>query len=81
LRRTFARKFPDKLDALEQFITNSMSDIEIIKVSDASLHPKTNELIRDPKDAPILLAAIENEIDIIIILARQVYSPSFAKVY
>ena len=64
LRRAYNRKFPDKIGALERFITSALPVIEVVHVP-PSQYPDENE-IRDPDDRPILRAAIKAGADIII---------------
>jgi putative PIN family toxin of toxin-antitoxin system len=64
LRRAYNRKFPDKVEALEQFIANALSVVEVVPVPHLQ-HANENE-IRDADDRPILRAAIQSGTDIII---------------
>ena len=66
LRRVFSLKYPDKLVVLERFIEYSLVDIKILETTDTSNCPEVAKIIRDPKDVPIMSAAIKNDIDIII---------------
>ena len=63
-RRIFNRKFPDKIYAFESFIASSLSMISVIPVP---LSPHANEdAVRDADDRPILRAAIQANVDIIL---------------
>ena len=63
-RRIFNRKFPDKIYAFESFITAALSVITVIPVPH---NPYDSEdLIRDADDRPILRAAIQANVDIIV---------------
>jgi len=66
LKLVFTRKFPNKLKALEIFIERAIPGIQVLKVDDTMKRPDIAALIRDPKDAPILLAAFDGDIDVII---------------
>jgi len=63
-RRIFNRKFPDKIYAFESFITSALSVITVIPVP-LSLHAD-EDAIRDVDDRPILRAAIQANVDIIV---------------
>ena len=63
-RRVFNRKFPDKIQAIEQFITSALPVVEVIPVP-LSPYPDENE-IRDVNDRPILRAAINVSADILL---------------
>jgi len=63
-RRAFNRKFPDKIQAYERFISTALSVVELISVP-PSPHPDEND-IRDISDRPILRAAIKAGVNIII---------------
>ena len=63
-RRIFNRKFPDKIHVFESFITTALSAITVIPVP---MCPHLDEqAIRDVDDRPILRAAIQAKVDIII---------------
>ena len=64
LRRTYTRKFPDKVHLFERFITAALSVVELIPVP-PSRHPDEDE-IRDIDDRPILRAAIKAGADILL---------------
>jgi len=66
LRRVFKEKFPDRNDDLEGFISAAMANIEVLHVCETAAHQEAIELLRDPKDVPILETALANDIDIII---------------
>ena len=63
-RRIFNRKFPDKIYAFESFIAAALSAITVIPVP-PNPHPDENS-IRDANDRPILRAAIQANVDIIV---------------
>jgi putative PIN family toxin of toxin-antitoxin system len=63
-RRIFNRKFPNKIHAFESFIASALSVITVIPVP---LQQHFDEAaIRDVNDRPILRAAIQANVDIII---------------
>lgn len=64
MRRIFNRKFPDKIQALEKFITTMLSVIEVVPVP-SDIYSDEDK-IRDSKDRPILRATIKAKADILI---------------
>lgn len=64
LRRVFKLKFPDKIPALEKFISTAISEIKVIPVPPS--HHSSEDKIRDIDDRPILRAAIKAKVEIII---------------
>jgi len=64
LRKICKRKFPHKAAQFEQFITEVLSFVEVIPVPPTP-HPD-EEKIRDIDDRPILRAAIEAGVDILL---------------
>ena len=64
LRRVYNRKFPDKLDLLEEFLALAKPVLEIIHAPALELDMEAK--IRDISDRPILRAAIKENLDIII---------------
>ena len=64
LRRVFNRKFPNKIQAFEKFISTVLPTIEIIPVPPLPF-PDENK-IRDIDDRPILRAAIKANSDILL---------------
>ena len=64
LRRNVAKKFPQKLDALDHFLAVLATNITIIKVSYDTEDESLN--IRDDNDKPVLKAAIQSGSDILI---------------
>ena len=62
LHRKFAEKFPQKIKDLDIFLNTAVSVIQIVETpKEAS---KTENLIRDPKDRPILRAALNADADL-----------------
>ena len=59
---TFARKFPSKLIEIIDDIDKLPNEIVDFKFIDKDKYP----IINDPKDLPILAAAIESKVDILI---------------
>ena len=62
IHRKFIEKFPNKRLEMEAFLFNLVSAITVVKTPDES-----NDLemkIRDPKDRPILRAALEEHVDL-----------------
>ena len=64
LKRVFNRKFPDKLAALDRFLSVALMTLELVAVPTAE-QDLENE-IRDQADRPILRAAIEANADILL---------------
>ena len=64
LRRVYKRKFPDKIQIFELFISTMRSLVEVVPVP-PSPHPEESE-IRDIDDRPILRAAITAKADILL---------------
>ncbi len=64
LRRTFNRKLPDKIHALESFLAISLLTLEIVPVPETVY--ETEEKVRDADDRPILRAAIAANADVIL---------------
>ena len=62
LRRKFREKFPERLTELEAFLFNALSYIRVVPT------PKevqtAESAIRDPKDRPILRAALDAHADL-----------------
>lgn len=64
LRRIFNRKFPSKMDALDEFLSLAMTALEIVPTPDAETDAE--DKIRDVMDRPILRAAINAGADVIL---------------
>lgn len=64
LRRTFNRKLPHKIQALETFLALSLLSLEIVPVPDIPFESENQ--VRDEDDRPILRAAIQANADIIL---------------
>ena len=62
LHRKFREKFPDKLTELEAFLYNALSIIELVPTPEAETAAENK--IRDPKDRPILRAALDAHADL-----------------
>ncbi len=62
LHRKFLEKFPDKRPELESFLFTLISSITVVKTPDEFIELETK--IRDPKDRPILRAAISEHADL-----------------
>ena len=57
MRRVYYRKFPHKLDLLEEFLANALPVLEIIQIPKRKL--VVEDKIRDIADRPILRAALK----------------------
>ena len=64
LRRIFNRKFPDKMKALDSFLSVALLSMEIVPTPEEETAPE--EYIRDQKDRPILRAAIAANVDLLL---------------
>ena len=64
LKRKFSKKFPHKINALNNFLSVFILCIHVIKVSENITEQE--ERIRDSKDRPVLRGASESNADIII---------------
>lgn len=64
LRRIFNRKFPDKISALEHFLSIALLALEVVPTPLEK--DKRESLIRDITDRPILRAAIGAKADVLI---------------
>ena len=56
LRRIFARKFPRKTEAMEQFLLLALQSVELVAVPEQPV--PAEKKIRDAADRPILRAAL-----------------------
>jgi putative PIN family toxin of toxin-antitoxin system len=64
LHRVFNRKFPQKLDVLNTFLTMALPSLELIKTPTDERESESE--IRDIDDRPILRAALEAGVDVIL---------------
>ena len=64
MRRIFNRKFPQKLTALDAFLSLALLTLEVVPVPVGKY--TSEESIRDVNDRPILRAAIHADADIIL---------------
>ena len=62
LRRKFDEKFPDKASNLDEFLQMALLFIEVVPTPTLELLEERQ--IRDPKDRPILRAALNNHADL-----------------
>ena len=62
LRRKFREKFPDRMTELEAFLYNALSFITVVETPDIKVEQEAS--IRDPKDRPILRAALNAHADL-----------------
>lgn len=79
LKRIFNKKFPNRLIALDRFLSVALLTLELVPVPDESLSSEAQ--IRDVDDRPILRAAIAAKADILLtgdkdFLASGVKSPA-----
>ena len=64
LHRKFQEKFPTKVTELEAFLFNALKFIKVVETPEEKL--SVEYAIRDPKDRPILRAAIDSGMDLFI---------------
>jgi putative PIN family toxin of toxin-antitoxin system len=64
LRRIFNRKFPSKLNALEEFLALALPALEIVPTPESKID--SEDKIRDVMDRPILRAAVNAGADVLI---------------
>lgn len=62
LHRKFCEKFPDRVTELEAFLYNILSYIHVVSTPETV--SETEKKIRDPKDRPILRAALDAHADL-----------------
>lgn len=62
LRRKFQEKFPDRMTELEAFLYQALSHIEVVSTPEAEVAEESK--LRDPKDRPILRAALNAHADL-----------------
>ena len=64
LKRVFNKKFPDRLSALERFLSVALLSLEVIPVpTDENI---SEERVRDTNDRPILRAAVAADVDVLL---------------
>lgn len=64
MRRIFNRKFPKKLQALDNFLSLALLTLEVVPTPIEAY--TSEEMIRDANDRPILRAALYAKVDIIL---------------
>jgi predicted nucleic acid-binding protein len=64
LRRIYNRKFPDKLDLLQDFLAFALPVLEVVRAPSLDLEAEAK--IRDVADRPILRAALAANVDAIL---------------
>ncbi len=62
LHRKFREKFPDRLTELEAFLFNALSFIKVVPTPEDEVVAENK--VRDPKDRPILRAALNAHADL-----------------
>ena len=61
-RRKFTEKFSDNCEEMEQFLSGFLELVELVRTPE--MEDADEVLIRDPKDRPILRAAIDSQVDL-----------------
>ncbi|MCD8003403.1 MAG: putative toxin-antitoxin system toxin component, PIN family [Clostridia bacterium] len=64
LQRKFREKFPDRLTELDAFLFNTLSFIISVPIPDEAAEAENQ--LRDPKDRPILRAALNAHADLLL---------------
>ena len=64
LRRKFREKFPDKTVELDAFLYMALSAMDVVPVSEEAAEAEAQ--LRDPKDRPILRAALDAGADLLL---------------
>ena len=64
MRRIFNRKFPKRVDDMEKFLSLALPTLELVRVPEEPVPQET--AIRDENDRPILRAAINAKVDLIL---------------
>lgn len=64
MRRIFNRKFPNKIQAFESFLSLALLTLEIVPIPESTDNQEIK--VRDIKDRPILRAAVNGKADIIL---------------
>ena len=64
MKRVFYRKFPARIEALDRFLAAALLVLDVVPVSDDV--DSKEDLIRDCLDRPILRAAIQADVDILL---------------
>ncbi len=62
LHRKFREKFPDRLDSLEEYLNNTLKSVTQVRTP--TIEAEIESKIRDPKDRPILRAALDSHADL-----------------
>lgn len=62
LHRKFREKFPERVTELEAFLFNALLYIHVVRTPEAET--QAENAIRDPKDRPILRAALDAHADL-----------------
>ena len=62
LHRKFREKFPERVTELEAFLFNALPYLRVVRTPDEEM--KGESAIRDPKDRPILRAALDAHADL-----------------
>ena len=64
LKRVFNKKFPNKMQALDRFLSVALVTLELVTVPDETQEMESR--IRDLADRPILRAAIASKADVLL---------------
>ena len=62
LHRKFRSKFPQKITEMEAFLFNALSFIKLVPTPENAID--VENALRDPKDRPILCAALSADVDL-----------------
>lgn len=64
LRRVWNRKFPDKQEALDAFLACALLTLKVVPIPDTE--EEAEGKVRDTKDRPILRAALNANVDVLL---------------
>lgn len=64
LHRVWNRKFPNRISALEAFLSRALLTLELVPTPESDIEQEKQ--IRDVKDRPILRAALNADVDVLL---------------
>jgi len=64
MRRVFNRKFPQKIQAMERFLSIALQTLDVVRVPETEIAQEAR--VRDVYDRPILRAALAAKADILL---------------
>ena len=73
LHRKFCEKFSNRLTELEAFLFNALSFIKLVSTPEEAV--SSEQRIRDPKDRPILRAALMHTLIFFLLVTKTFWNP------